>query len=109
KLEASRNPPRGGSLFLERPDRRRESPSAAVGFARSAPRVGAPSRALLAAVPHRDAPRVGRRGHSRALAPPPPRARALARCSGRYILSIIAWPKPEVETCFAPCIRRAKS
>ena len=27
----------------------------------------------------------------------------------RHILSIIAWPKPEQETCFAPCIKRAKS
>ena len=29
--------------------------------------------------------------------------------SGRYILSIIACPKPEHETCVAPGIRRAKS
>ena len=27
----------------------------------------------------------------------------------RYIRSIIAWPKPDVGTCFAPCIWRAKS
>src|SRR6185312_16155614 len=26
-----------------------------------------------------------------------------------YMRSIIAWPKPEVDTCFAPSIRRAKS
>jgi hypothetical protein len=29
--------------------------------------------------------------------------------SRRYILSIIAWPKPEQDTCFEPGIRRAKS
>ncbi len=33
----------------------------------------------------------------------------LVRPSRRYILSIIAWPKPEHDTCFEPGISRAKS
>jgi hypothetical protein len=32
-----------------------------------------------------------------------------ARYATRYMRSIIAWPKAEVETCLAPGISRAKS
>jgi hypothetical protein len=41
--------------------------------------------------------------------PIPSFAGALFRASARYILSIIAWPKPEHDTCVAPGISRAKS
>ena len=34
---------------------------------------------------------------------------SLRALRGVYIRSIIAWPKPEQDTCVAPSIRRAKS
>ena len=36
-------------------------------------------------------------------------SRALIDGASPYIRSIIAWPKPEHDTCFAPGIKRAKS
>ena len=52
---------------------------------------------------------VGRKRRLAGARIPTLRVGPLLRCSRRYILSIIAWPKPEQETCFAPCIKRAKS
>jgi len=51
----------------------------------------------------------GVRATPQAKSPPVRRAFFSSRRRGGYIRSIIAWPKPEQETCFAPCISRAKS
>ena len=40
--------------------------------------------------------------------PPTPRAAATGRAAD-YIFAIIAWPKPEHDTCVAPGMSRAKS